>query len=143
MSNNLTPRDQGLVVTPPADETEAQLDLATRFALKLLKDTMRGKRRLDRNTKTSPFEPTKEQLQAATETLRAYAAVRGKVKTPEQAKRTTVSIKNAVINPGRGETSAGRGGAGSINAMTSATHNSSAVVEGSAKEIHEAMKRGA
>lgn len=144
---------QGLVMTPPTNLTEERFAYYFRQALSLLGNVMRGHKR----RRKDPFVADKAQIQTAIEILRAYSVMHAKLKTEQVSKRGTVNIKNAVINPGKGVIAHGEEPAGSINAMTNSSHpnmtnatpsNTSEnkrkrVVEGSAKEIYEAVKRGA
>lgn len=93
-------------------------------------------------------EPSKEQMQAATEIIKAYSAIYGKV-TQGQAKRTAgINIKNAIITPGKGGNEVGQGAAHCTNAKAYASTSTNTLPEtvhptSSAKTIYEHIKKGA
>ena len=143
---DISPLDtQGLVMTTPTNLTEERFSYYFRQALSLLGNVMRGHKR----RRKEPFTADKQQVHTAIEILKAYSVMHAKLKTEQVQKRGTVNIRNAVINPGKGGNAHGEEPAGSINAMTNATPSNPSenkrkrVVEGSAKEIYEAVKRGA
>lgn len=93
-------------------------------------------------------KPSKEQMQAATEIIKAYSAIYGKV-TQGQAKRTAgINIKNAIITPGKGGNEGGQGAAHCTNAKAYGNTSTNTLPEtvhptSSAKTIYEHIKKGA
>jgi len=149
MSNNHTPSDsmclangdassRSVAMTSPTiskpRNAEKRMKYSSIAALKFMQAVIQGK---------IP-EPSKERMQAATEIIKAYAAIYGKV-TQGQAKRTAgINIKNAIITPGKGGNGGGQGAAHCTNAMASGNTLPETVhPTSSAKTIYEHIKKGA